>query len=291
MNQAMQVFLGSMFGDGNLFPNEGKHVHYSEMHSLKQKAYVLWKMSLISKMFNFAGSPYIFNKYDKRTKKEYPTIKINSSDSQKLKKYYKIFYKNRVKIVPRGFLYKLNKLGLAVWYQDDGTYHYGSYTCSIASNKFNYNEHLLIKQFLKEKYNLDCTITKKDDGFSIFFIRRNADKFLRIVRPHIHNSMLYKIGHLNELNKDKIIEVKKIISKNKKEYYLNHKEKIINYQEVYRKANKEKIAIRAKIYNTKNRERIIEGRRRYYKLNRDRILEENRVYRHKHKNMISERKD
>ena len=290
MNQAMQVFLGSMFGDGNLFPNKGKLVNYSEMHSLKQKDYVLWKMKLMSKKFNFAGSPYIFNKYDKRTKKEYPTIKINSSESKKLDKYYRIFYKNGVKIVPKEFLYKLNKLGLAVWYQDDGTYHYGSYTCSIASNKFNYREHLLIKKFLKNNYNLECTITKKDDGFSIFFIRKNANKFLKIIEPFIHRSMLYKLGHLKELNKGRIVIAKNLISKNKKAYYLIHKEKIINYQKRYRKKNKEKISIRNKLYRINHIDKIREQRRKYYKLNRVRVLKRNRSFWHKNKTVINERK-
>lgn len=241
MNQAIQVFIGSLFGDGNLFLNNGKYVNYSEIHSLKQKDYLLWKMKLMSKLFNFAGSPYIFNKYDKRTKKEYPTIKINSSDSKKLEKYYKIFYKKGIKIIPKTYLYNLNKLGLAILYQDDGTYHYGNYRCSIATDNFSYKEHILIKEFLKEKFNLDFTVSKKEKKFCVLFNRKNSDKFLKIVESYIHKSMIYKLGHLNPFNKEKIIKAKERISKNKKEHYRKNRRKIINYQKEYRKNNPEKI--------------------------------------------------
>ncbi len=290
MNQVMQVFIGSMFGDGNIFPNEGRHHAYSEIHSLKQKEYLLWKMKIMSKEFNFANSPYIFDTYDKRTKRFYHHIKINCSNKEKLEKYYKTFYKNGRKIIPKLYLYGLNKLGLAIWYQDDGTYHYGSYTCSIATNRFTYKENLLIKHFLKEKYNLNCIVCHKEDGYYLFFKRKDAEKFLNFIKNDIIHSMKYKLGHLEPLNRVKLIKAKETVSKNKKIYYKDNKEKILNYQKQYRKENKEKIYFRAKRYNLKNRNRINEQRKKYYRLNRVRILERNRMYWHKNSKLLNERK-
>jgi len=237
MNKPLQVFIGSLLGDGNLFLNKGQYANYSEMHSLNQKSYLLWKMKLMSKLFNFAGSPYIFNKYDKRTKKEYPTIKINSSDSKKLKKYYKIFYKKGRKTVPKTYLYKLNGLGLAVLYQDDGTYHYGGYTCTIYTDKFNYKENSLIKKFLQDKYRIKCVICYRKYGYYLFLKREETNKFLKVIKKYIHPSIRYKLGHLYEPNNPKIINSLDLISKYKKKYYLKNKKRILNYQKQYRIKN------------------------------------------------------
>jgi len=290
MNKEMQVFIGSLLGDGNLFLKDGKYVSYNEMHSLNQKDYLLWKMRLMSKILNFAGSPYIFNKYDKRTKKEYSTIKINSSDSKKLKKYYNFFYKKGIKIVPRELLYKLDGLGLAIWYQDDGTYYYGSYRCSIATDNFDYNEHILIKKFLKDKFDLKCEIYKKAEKFYISFTRKNTDIFLRIVEPYIHKSLVYKLGHLGLSNEDKIVRAKKNVSKNKKSYYIKNREKIINYQREYKKNNPEKIKKQLKDYYNRNKENVKKQHKDYYNKNKELILKKSREYQKKNRDKINKRK-
>ena len=238
MNKAMQVFIGSLLGDGNIFSTKEGYISYSEIHSLKQKDYLLWKMNLMSELFNFAGSPYKFKTYDKRTKKEYGHIKINASDTKNLKKYYEEFYSNKKKVIPKEFLYKLSELGLAVWYQDDGNYNYGGYRCSIATEGFSYEEHLLIKGFLEGKYGIICEIYKKGKQFYIGFNRKESEKFLKLISSYIHKSMVYKLGHLDSSNEDKIVRAKKNVSKNKKIYYIKNREKIINYQREYRKNKK-----------------------------------------------------
>ena len=290
MNQAMQVFLGSMFGDGSLYPYKGGRIGYTEMHSLKQKDYLIWKMKIMSKRFNFANSPYIFNKYDKRTKKIYPSIKIDSSEWRKLKKYYQIFYKDGRKVIPIRLLYKLNKLGLAIWYQDDGYYGYGKYTSVFSTDAFNYKEVLIIMKFFKNKFGIESRLVRKGDAYNFEFDRDNTEKFLKLIRDYIHPIMTYKLGHLDKNNKSRIIRAKKVISKNKHLYYLNNKEKIINYQKKYRKENKEKISVRSRLYNIKNKDKIKERRRRYYNLNREMILKRNRIYRLENKNTINERR-
>lgn len=290
MNKAMQVFIGSMFGDGNIFLNKEKYLSYSEIHSLKQKDYLLWKMKFMSKMFNFANSPYIFNKYDKRTKKRYPTIKINSSDSNKLSKYYLEFYKNKRKVVPINFLYKMDKIGLAIWYQDDGTYHYGNYTCSIATDNFTKDENELIQKFLSERFQIESVVCNKYGGHYLFFNRKNTDRFLRLIQENIHKSMLYKIGHLHNSNISKIKKSKNVISKNKKEYYFNNQDKISDYQKKYRKINSEKIKQYSLKYYIKNKEKIKEQHKGYYHKNKEKILTKNKEYREKNKEEINKRR-
>lgn len=290
LNKAMQVFIGSLLGDGNIFLNKEGYLSYSEIHSLKQKGYLLWKMRLMSKILNFAGSPYIFNKYDKRTKKEYPTIKINSSNSKKLKKYHKIFYKKGRKIVPKAYLYNLNKLGLAILYQDDGTYHYGSYTCSLATDSFSYKEHTLIKEFLKEKYNIESTICHRKEGYYIFLKRKNADKFLKTIKNYIHQSMLYKLGHLYEPNNPKIINSLGLISKNKKKYYQKNKEKEKRRTKKWREKNPNYSKEYNEKYYKKKKEGIKKQHKKHYKKNKEEILKRNRDYWNRNKEFLNKKR-
>ncbi len=276
-NAPEQVFLGSLFGDGSLSKMGGKYLYYCETHSLKQKDYLLWKMRLMSKNLNFANSPYYFNMYDKRTGKYYFYVKINSSDSGKLKEYYEGFYKNNKKIIPKDFLFRLDKFGLAIWYQDDGNYQYGRKSSFIATYRFTYKEHLLIQKFLKERYSINSNIFYKEDGYYIQFDMENTEKFLQTIQDYIHKSMVYKLGHLDSSNDDRIRKAKEVISKNKKEYRRKHKEEIIAYQKEYRKKNIKKIALYNKIYWIKNKEKIRKNKKGWYKLNRNQILKRRKL--------------
>ncbi|MAG47632.1 hypothetical protein CL617_03425 [archaeon] len=288
-DHSLQIFLGSLLGDGSLVFGKGKSAVYSEMHSLKQKDYLIWKLKLMCKQFNFINKPYIFDKYDKRTKKIYKTIKIYASDSN-LNKYRDIFYKNNKKIIPKNVLYNLNELGLAVWYMDDGTYHYGAYSSSIATNCFSYNDNLSVKRFLKDKYGVNCKICRKSDGYYIFFKRENAEKFLILIKDYIHNSMIYKLGHLDDKNNDKLIRAKQVISKNKKEYHIKNKDRILKYQRKYRKKNKDIISIKSKIYRIRNKGKIVKLRKKYYILNREKVLKRNRLYWDRNKERLNKRR-
>ena len=48
LDDAEQVLLGSLLGDGSLSRMNEKHIYYSEIYSLKQRDYLLWKMRLMS---------------------------------------------------------------------------------------------------------------------------------------------------------------------------------------------------------------------------------------------------
>lgn len=268
MDEPMQVFIGSLFGDGNIFLNKERCLSYSEIHSLKQKDYLLWKMNLMSKLFNFAGSPYMFDTYDKRTGKTYSHIKINASNTRKLKQYHSIFYKNGKKIIPKRFLYRLNELGLAVWYQDDGTYNYGGYRCSIATDDFSYEDHLLIQKFFKEKYNIGCKIYNKKDRFYIGFVRKESENFLKLIKSYIHKSMIYKLGHLDKSNDVKLDKANKKAKKRSRDYYNSHTKELINYQKEYRKKNPEKIKQQKINYYSLHKEDLKKYQKGYYYKNK-----------------------
>lgn len=117
------------------------------------------------------------------------------------------FYPNNVKKVTRDVLNKLNPLGLAVWYMDDGQLclqtdptdktKYLSRRARIWSLSFTYEEHLIIKDYFKQVWDIDVKIYKcaKKGGIKYYleFNSSNFKKFREIIKNYIIPDMLYKI--------------------------------------------------------------------------------------------------
>lgn len=117
------------------------------------------------------------------------------------------FYKNKVKTVSKELLNKLNPLGLAVWYMDDGQLclqtdpsdrsKYLSRRARIWSLSFTYEEHLIIKDYFKNVWDINIKIYKclKKGGIK-YYIEFNSTefkKFRNIIKNYIIPDMLYKI--------------------------------------------------------------------------------------------------
>lgn len=66
----------------------------------------------------------------------------------------------------------------------------------IATNCFSYYEIELLVKILKNKFNLDCTIQllKASNNYSIYIKASSIPILRKILLPHIHYSMKYKLG-------------------------------------------------------------------------------------------------
>ena len=85
-----------------------------------------------------------------------------------------------------------------------------------------------------------------------------------------------------ENNKDKIVE-------KQKQYRENNKDKKAEYDKQYRENNKDKIAERNKQYYENNKDKILEKQKQYYENNKDKILEQQKQYSENNKYKIAER--
>src|SRR3989344_242738 len=162
-----QVLLGSLLGDGSLSINKGgKNAFYRELHSTKQKDYLIWKNQFL-KIFDTKLHEYSI--YDKRTNKTYHSILLWSKTNTLLTYYFHSLYKQGRKIVNKEILDHVGALGLAVWYMDDGYYHYGDYRCAISTDSYSYEEQLFIKNWLKNKFDINAQIHKSSSkvGYNI----------------------------------------------------------------------------------------------------------------------------
>lgn len=195
------------------------------------------------------------------------------------------WYPNGRKTVPEKELEKLDSLGLAIWYLDDGTYSYGRNFCSLSIGDFK-NQKPLLRRLFKERWGLNSSLMKSGTkSCSLYFPVEDSDKFLHLIAEHVHPSMVYKLGHIHPANNSKL---KEAIQKRRerdnrlaKEYYKKNRDKILLYQRKYRRKNKEKISASFREYRSKNKSKLSERKHEYYLKNREKVLKHSREYWHR----------
>lgn len=201
-----QILLGSLLGDGFVGINKrAKNAYYREAHCLKQKEYLLWK----NKFLNFKITE---NKiFIKERKKWKYNITIGSKHFTYLTKLRKLFYLNGKKSVTREILDRLEPLGIAVWYMDDGSYNYRDDIIVLCTDCFSLDEHNIIANWFKEKYDIIWKITKIRNQYRLQ--TRDIEKFIKLIKSYIIPSMEYKLG----------LDIERIEMEKRKKYLSNKK--------------------------------------------------------------------
>lgn len=139
----------------------------------------------------------------------------------KIKDLYDLFYPNGKKIYPKGSISKLDPLGFALWYADDGTTvlvqinletkSARSRRVQICTDNFTPEEHLLIKEELENLgYTIKCVDRKRKDQLRTQLNGITAQKFICMLEESFMNfpSLLYKLdlGYREEsLNKKRYV--------------------------------------------------------------------------------------
>lgn len=193
-SEQKQILVGSLLGDAHL---ESRYVLGCATlrieHSYKQKDYVDW---LYDKFRNWVRTPpqkRVRRSWGKQQEK-YGFITYGH---RILGKFRDMFYKNRIKIIPKDIELYLSPLSLAVWFMDDGSIksskHRGMF---LNTQTFSYSDIERLRKTLKHKF-LTETVTKKDkNGLQIYILGKSAEGFIRLIRPYIISTMEYKIPRL-----------------------------------------------------------------------------------------------
>lgn len=249
--EIQQIILGSLLGD-MYCGKESLNSTIQETHSIKQKDYLNWKYSKLKNVLNLRL--YTFKS------KSYDQIRLHSKVSSKLNEYYSMFYPNNRKIVSLKILNRLDPLGLAVWYCDDGYYDPESHIVHLHTEGFSFKENIIIKKWFKEKYKIKTFFKKHSskNKIHLVFSVKESNKFLKIVKLHILSMpklIWYKLGHLCRDNADVInearlnksrrtkiyqsrIEVKSRKNQQAKELYKKNRGKILKIMIEYRKTDR-----------------------------------------------------
>ena len=179
------ILIGYLLSDGCLEPYNNSGVARLKVgQSLKQKMFADWLFGVFK---NLARTRPIIN-----AKKQ--GISFNTLNLKQLYVFYKIFYKDRHKIVPENIEQLLTPLSLAVWFMGDGSVK--SKECNgRIFNTHCFNEHEVLKlcQILSRKFSLQTSIRRQKDGLQIYISAKSARELTKLISPYLLPYFNYKL--------------------------------------------------------------------------------------------------
>lgn len=184
----MSILLGTLLGDSSLTISDACiNPKFTCAHGPKQKEYAQFKTNLLAHLD--ATCKYHKRKtIDKRTNMFYEDYTISIRTNKSFLPLYKSFYKNNVKVIPFNLFEYFTAQSLALLFMDDGCRTGKNYT--IATMCFSSEDLLQFQIFLKDKFNIETSITKR----KLLYIKaKSRTVFEKLITPYFCDSMLYKL--------------------------------------------------------------------------------------------------
>jgi hypothetical protein len=180
-----QVVVGGLLGDSYCHIKRPKSVNANLewAHGSNQIDYAYWKSELLNRL-----------KFNVRNTK-LNTLHFTSKNYKCLNDYHQLFYPNGKKVVNQQILDKIDKLGLLIWYLDDGSYHKRDKTISLYTNCFSLFEQNEMKEWFKTKWGITCNIHRvKENQYCLYFPVKETKKLILLFKEfNIPDCMKYKI--------------------------------------------------------------------------------------------------
>jgi hypothetical protein len=134
-SERRQTLFGSLLGDGSLVKKSEKSYCYAECHAKKQAFYLIWKMFM-----GFLENQTVRKVVGKGNRQDQLYLRGKICVYRRHDKIHGLFYKKSSKPKRRFIknpelryiLPRLDPLGLAVWYCDDGSYSRGQKTSFLS---------------------------------------------------------------------------------------------------------------------------------------------------------------
>lgn len=194
-NKDLSFLYGVIIGDGCLFKAKDDTVSLRLGHCIKQKDYLMYKSSILNRMFSSD------NEVKEINNNGYPGCIYNVGRSSELKEIYQLFYPNGIKkISNKDIINNLTDEALALWWMDDGC-------LSMKKDKngkikarqgfintyLSLEENLQLIELLNKKFNLNLKNVKDRKAYRIRLNTSDCKDFISIVKPYIHPIFKYKI--------------------------------------------------------------------------------------------------
>lgn len=198
-NKQESLIIACLLGDGYISKHiEGqKNPKLEIQHSEKQKDYLMWKRDLlerhglkVSKVYSVGRNGYEAYRF---------RVDLTKEDGLYLRHR---FYPNENKTITRHDLNKLDELGLAIWFMDDGcrrvSWDKKKNKCTgrslhLATHSYTYEENVIIKNYFKVVWNIEMNIRRDGKHYYLAINATNAKKFIPLIKPYMLESLLYKI--------------------------------------------------------------------------------------------------
>ena len=192
INNSEQIIIGTLLGDGHIT----KKNQLSFSHTVKYKEYASYKASFLSK------TTFSINKENKcsltKNSVSKPLIIYRTECAREFEDLRNKLYIDGKKTIPLDFLNKLQDLGLAIWFMDDGSLHYEHSKiktplyrlhtegfCEVSMQNildFFNKRGFTPKQYKRENCN----------GSVLYFNKYDSDKIGKIIAQYAPECMQYK---------------------------------------------------------------------------------------------------
>lgn len=190
------IIFGSLLGDGQMVKEkEGyKMVFYK---GGENSPYLLWLHSLLVQLGYCKKNPSILPFRALKEGSVSNFIRFESFTFTSFNWIQKVFYPKGRKVIPYCLVSYLTPLALAIWVLDDG-YKVKNKGFKFCNNGYSLTEVKLLVSILKDKYELTTTIIKTGalNQYNIYITKSSLNTLIKIVKPFIHESMLYKLYDL-----------------------------------------------------------------------------------------------
>lgn len=186
------VLIGSLLGDGTLrLGKKALNVNLKIEQGLRQKEYLWWKYQIL-KEWVFT-EPKLSCRYKENRESYLKSWWFRTIRHPILTKYWKEFYKDGKKVVPNLISKYLDRLALAVWIMDDGSYN--RKLIDISTYSFCLEDIKKLQEALYTNFGLSSKVYRdRNKGYRLYFSVSETSKLIRIIQPLVITPMLYKVG-------------------------------------------------------------------------------------------------
>lgn len=187
-----EVLIGLLLGDGHIevLPNR-KSARLKVEYSSKNDDYVEFLYQNFKNVVRMRiKSRLRKDSFGKNIKR----IGFSTLSLPEILIFRDLFYRDNKKIVPSNISKLLTRLGLSIWFMDDGSYK--SRECKgklICTHNFNLDEVNLLCKVLNEKFGLAAIPRKQIDGIEIYISASSFGKLKELISPYLVPSFSYKM--------------------------------------------------------------------------------------------------
>ena len=185
-----QVILGGILGDSSFRHYNNKE--YSNgiimRHSLKQKDYVKYKNKLLGELVIH------YKEYEAQNSYKKEKVEAWTYSNQAISKIYQLCTKDNHKYITKEWLEKLNWLGIAIWYMDDGSLNVGTKNPSIYFHTEGYSkeENETIINFFSH-IGIKAYLRHYKTYYFVAISTNDSNKIWENIKTFIPDSMQYKL--------------------------------------------------------------------------------------------------
>lgn len=192
--RVISQIVGHLLGDGSLTMTRTSITPlFVFTQTIKRFSYVWHVFSIIG---HYCGKLPRLN-ISARQGKKHRFLQIYTRSYPQLIELYKVFYVELngklTKTITLDLLNYLNPITLAYWAIDDGAATTSRSGFNLHTKGFTFEEAYILAGMLHYQFGLVVTVQNHTNRPVIYITRKSTKKFINLVKPYFHTSMMYKL--------------------------------------------------------------------------------------------------